>query len=234
MNTWHRSYTHSFSNKKAVITLAAGAALLVLSFVTALLVGAAGFNIFDAIGQLISGDVGTEGRILLYIRLPRALAACLAGAALAVSGAIIQAVLNNAMASPSIIGVNAGAGFGVSLLTALAPAAVTFIPATAFVGASLTGILIYLIASKTGASRMTITLTGIAVRVFNSVCTNHRLVAKFFKFVSYELNFCSNDNLYACFTWTHNASYTCGFDFLFINFSLIFDFKTKSCDAVVN
>jgi len=163
MNIWHRSSTHSFLNKRSRLVIPIGFLILILSFVAALLVGAADFSFFDAAGQLLRGDVGTEGRILLYVRLPRAVAACLAGAALAVSGTVIQAVLNNAMASPSIIGVNAGAGFGVSLLTALMPAAVALIPAAAFIGAALTGMLIYFIASRTGASRMTITLTGIAV-----------------------------------------------------------------------
>lgn len=160
MNTWQRSSTPKHSNKTA---LAVGIIITALSFVTALLIGSTKINFFGAISEILGGKLATDGNILLHVRLPRAAAACLAGSALAVSGVIIQAVLNNAMASPSIIGVNAGAGFGVSLLSALLPAAVTLIPAAAFVGATLTGILIYLIAAKTGASRITITLTGIAV-----------------------------------------------------------------------
>ena len=112
-------------------------ALLVLSFVCALLVGATDLDVFETLGKLLRGETSKEINILLYVRLPRALAACLSGAALAVSGVIIQAVLNNAMASPSIIGVNAGAGFGVCLLTAIMPAAVTLIPIAAFAGAAM-------------------------------------------------------------------------------------------------
>lgn len=160
MNFWQRSSTPSSLNKWIVPlgVVAAG-----LTFLTALLVGSTNINIIEAISQVVRGDLDVEGRILLSVRLPRAIAACLAGGALAVSGAIIQAVLNNAMASPSIIGVNAGAGLGVTLLAALTPAAVTLIPAAAFVGATGACLLIYLIASCTRASRMTITLTGIAV-----------------------------------------------------------------------
>ena len=62
----------------------------------------------------LTGRDGTSAaaRIVLYSRLPRTCAAMLAGAALAVSGAVIQTVLDNPLASPSVIGVNSGAGPG--------------------------------------------------------------------------------------------------------------------------
>ena len=53
--------------------------------------------------------------IFRFVRLPRTLACLLSGAALAVSGAVIQGVLSNSLASPSIIGVNAGASLAVTL-----------------------------------------------------------------------------------------------------------------------
>ena len=160
MNIWQRSSTPKSSGK---IILPLGGALCLALFFVYLLVGSSEIDVMEAIAEIATGDIRTNGSILLYVRLPRALAACFSGAALSVSGVMIQAVLNNAMASPSIIGVNAGAGFGVSLVAALFPAAVTLIPIAAFAGAALTGFLIYLIAAKTGASRITITLTGIAV-----------------------------------------------------------------------
>lgn len=160
MNTWQRSFTPKNSTK-FVLPVCGGLCLILL--LLSLLVGSSDIDLWKAISEIFGGELSADGSILLYVRLPRALAAILAGAALSVSGVIIQAVLNNPMASPSIIGVNAGAGFGVSLVAAFLPAAVTLIPLAAFVGAALTGLLIYLIAAKTGASRMTITLTGIAV-----------------------------------------------------------------------
>ena len=62
---------------------------------------------------------GIYKKIFLYVRLPRTLACMTAGAGLAASGAMIQAVLANRLASPSLIGVNAGAGVAVTLCTAL-------------------------------------------------------------------------------------------------------------------
>lgn len=121
-------------------------------------------DILKAIRAVIHGDSASAAyRILLYVRLPRVIAAMLAGSALAVSGAIIQAVLNNPMAAPNIIGVNSGAGFAVSIVVAIFPTAIWLMPAAAFAGALCACLLIYLIAAKTGAGRIAITLVGIAV-----------------------------------------------------------------------
>ena len=90
--------------------------LLVFSFVLSLCVGSAQISIREAVSALQNGSLTPDSRILFYVRLPRALAAVLSGAALAVSGVLLQNVLNNALAAPNIIGVNAGAGFAVSQL----------------------------------------------------------------------------------------------------------------------
>lgn len=138
--------------------------VFLLSFAASVLFGSTGAGVFDAVSAAMKGDTGNAAyRIIRYIRLPRSCAAMLAGSALAVSGVIIQAVLNNAMAAPNIIGVNAGAGLAAVLLIALEPAAVSALPAAAFLGAVAACLFIYAIAAKTGASRMTITLVGVTV-----------------------------------------------------------------------
>ena len=104
-----------------------------------------------------------DALILLHVRLPRTLGAVLAGAALAVAGVIIQTVLDNPLAGPNIIGVNAGAGFFVVLCAALFPAAFALIPVAAFLGALFALLFSYLIGYKAGASRMTLILAGVAV-----------------------------------------------------------------------
>lgn len=136
----------------------------VLAFLLSLLVGAAEISLSGSIRAMIRGDLTDPGcRILFFVRLPRALAALLSGAALAVSGVVIQNVLNNALAAPNIIGVNAGAGFAVLLIIALFPASAGFIPPAAFLGALAASLLIYALAARTGASRVTITLAGVAM-----------------------------------------------------------------------
>lgn len=105
----------------------------------------------------------TAARIVLYTRLPRTCAAMLAGAALAVSGAVIQTVLQNPLASPGILGVNSGAGLAVALVCAFTPLSQKYTPFVAFLGALAAVLLVMTLAEKTGASRMTVVLAGVAV-----------------------------------------------------------------------
>ena len=102
-------------------------------------------------------------RIMVYIRLPRTCAALLAGAALASAGAVIQTVLHNPLASPGVIGVNAGAGLLVAVVCAVAPAAQVYTPFIAFAGALAAALLVAGLARLTGASRLTVVLAGVAV-----------------------------------------------------------------------
>lgn len=104
-----------------------------------------------------------DGRILLYVRLPRTAAALLCGGALAVSGAVIQGVLANRLASPSIIGVNAGAGLAVTLCTALRIYGGWRMALAAFLGAFAAVTVVSLGARKWGASRGTVILLGVAM-----------------------------------------------------------------------
>jgi len=121
-------------------------------------------------GQLWQAVAGgprdTAGFIFWYSRLPRTAACLLAGAALAVSGAVIQSVLQNALASPSIICVNAGAGLAVTISCALGALSGWAIAGSAFLGAMGTVLLIVAVARKAGASRTTVILGGVAVNAF--------------------------------------------------------------------
>lgn len=105
----------------------------------------------------------TAAKIVLYTRLPRVCASVLSGAALAVAGAVIQIVLNNPLASPGIIGVNSSAGLAVACVCAIAPSAQRFTPFVAFTGAFLGVTMVMILAEKTGASRMTVVLAGVAI-----------------------------------------------------------------------
>ena len=99
----------------------------------------------------------------MHVRLPRTLASLLAGAALAVAGILLQAVLGNPLAAPNIIGVNAGAGFAAVLLLAAFPSLSGLVPISAFLGALAASLLVFALAAKTGARRTTILLAGVAV-----------------------------------------------------------------------
>ena len=102
----------------------------------------------------------TTARIILYSRLPRTCAALLAGAALAAAGTVIQTVLNNPLASP---GVNSGAGFAVALVCALFPTARQYTPFATLCGALMAALLVTGLSWRTGASRITVVLAGVAI-----------------------------------------------------------------------
>jgi iron complex transport system permease protein len=93
--------------------------------VSGLVLGASGVGVADVFALLSGGRLtGTARSILVSIRIPRVLGGLLAGAAFASSGALIQAVLDNPLASPNVIGVNSGAGMAVLLVAALTSAGV--------------------------------------------------------------------------------------------------------------
>ena len=124
---------------------------------------ALGILLLSAALSLGLGAASLTPVIFRFVRLPRTLACILSGAALAVSGAVIQGVLGNKLASPSIIGVNAGAGLAVTVCCAVGLISGWAIAGSAFLGALISVLLIVFTAEKAGASRTTVILGGIAV-----------------------------------------------------------------------
>ena len=172
-----KSYILQHKNAPWLLLVLSCFVLAVLATVS-LCVGAAGVTLPQIWSVLCGERESAAARILLYVRLPRTVAAVFAGAGLAGAGVIIQTLLNNPLAGPNIIGVNAGAGFFAVLFCAVFPAAPRFVPLGAFAGALITVLLVYNIARKTGASRITIVLAGVAVNSFLNACTDtvHTLV----------------------------------------------------------
>ncbi len=140
------------------------ALLTLLAALAGICAGAVPVSLRDILNVLASGQAQTAAyRIILYSRLPRVAAGLLAGAALAVSGTLLQSVLANPLASPGVIGVNAGAGLLVALSCAVLPASAWTVPLAAFLGAAL-GVLIVLgVSEAVGASKISLVLTGVAV-----------------------------------------------------------------------
>ncbi|MBE6950945.1 MAG: iron ABC transporter permease [Ruminococcaceae bacterium] len=116
--------------------------------------------------ELLSGTGTVAGRIFWYARFPRTMACLLAGAALSAAGCVIQNVLANPLASPNIIGVNAGAGLAVTVCCAFGAVSGWIIAGAAFGGAFAAVLLVSLAAKMVGASRTTVILAGVAVNAF--------------------------------------------------------------------
>lgn len=164
MNISPKSSTPNCSRSKTALGLALLAALLALAAVLGAAAGSTSIDLGAALKEVLSGSAeSTHARILLHVRLPRVCASLLSGAALAVSGMLIQAVLSNPLASPNVIGVNAGAGFFTFLALALFPGHAGTAPIGAFLGALLATLIVYAVAAGAGAGKLTIILAGVAV-----------------------------------------------------------------------
>jgi iron complex transport system permease protein len=120
-----------------------------------------------------SAEAFRDRIVILDIRLPRAILGLMAGAGLAVSGAVMQGLFRNPLADPGVVGVSAGASLGAvgsivlgsSLLAPLAFALGPFlIPIAAFAGGLTVTVLLYVIASRDGETQVaTLLIAGIAI-----------------------------------------------------------------------
>nr|MBQ8244916.1 iron ABC transporter permease [Oscillospiraceae bacterium] len=102
------------NKRNTAVILAMLAAVLVLG-IACLFAGSSNMSVPDALEALLGKGSAANVRIIWRIRVPRVLAAIIAGAGLSVSGLIMQTTLNNSMASPSTLGVSNAAVFGANL-----------------------------------------------------------------------------------------------------------------------
>lgn len=152
--------------KWRVLMLAVFAVLAAGGFLCSVLSGAVAIPV-SALGDILNGGGDNASRqILLNIRLPRAIVAALVGMNLAVSGAVLQAVMKNPLADPHIIGISSGAGLAGIFVIVLFPALEYLIVPTAFCGAMLAAACIYILAWKNGIRPLRIVLAGVAVSSF--------------------------------------------------------------------
>lgn len=116
--------------------------------------------------QLISGlfvQYDDTVSTIFDLRFPRIFIAMVGGAALAVSGTLLQAVIRNPLADPGIIGVTSGASLAAVLITAFAPALFYFSPLFAFAGGMCAFLIVYSLSWHGGLSALRIILVGVAV-----------------------------------------------------------------------
>jgi iron complex transport system permease protein len=131
----------------------------------------------DVIATILGNGVGQQKFIVLDLRIPRSLVALLVGAGLAVSGTILQGLTRNALASPEIMGVTAGASLGaVSLIIFFAAAPIAWLPFAALVGAAISAAITYRLAWRNGVSPLRLILTGIAIAAVTTAGVNVLLV----------------------------------------------------------
>lgn len=156
---------------KKIWMLAAGVALLFLLFALNILLGAVDVPFVEVL-KTLAGDGANEMWRLIVIetRLPQALVALLAGAAVSVAGLILQTLFNNPLAGPEVLGINSGAGLGVAIVMLLAQGAVVsgtlggFVAVLmgAFIGALLVIALILSLSSLL-KNRLYLLIAGVAI-----------------------------------------------------------------------
>lgn len=168
-------------NIRTVLAFAVTGILLLLIFFTAINTG----SLSVTFGQLMRGmfmEYDADVAAVYDLRFPRIMISLLAGAAIAVSGVLFQAVLKNPLADPGIIGISSGAGFVAVLIIAYAPTLFFLTPLFAFLGGVAAFLTVYLLSWKGGLSPLRIILTGVAVNTlftglssaFNSVSGGDR------------------------------------------------------------
>ena len=122
---------------------------------------------FSTIVHTLLGNVQTTDEMVIWnIRFPRNIVGALVGANLAVSGAILQAVMKNPLADPGIVGVSSGAGLAGVIMLIFMPEASILLTPVAFVGAMLSAAAVYALAWKYGIRPTRIILAGVAVSAF--------------------------------------------------------------------
>lgn len=131
-----------------------GLIILFIGIFISVSIGAKDISLSTMIDSLKSNSNNINTKIIRDVRVPRAIAAALVGGFLAVSGAIMQGITRNPIAEPSVMGITQGATFTISIALVLQKMIPGFAPGSfglmmfAFAGASISGVLVYFISSR--------------------------------------------------------------------------------------
>ncbi|MBU5266683.1 FecCD family ABC transporter permease [Virgibacillus proomii] len=154
---------------KRIISFITIILLLSLVIVFSATTGSIHVSLVELIQGLISGT-NDNVEVIKDLRLPRIIIAIFAGAALSVSGVLIQAVMRNPLAEPGIIGVSSGAGFMSMLMVSFFPTLFFYTPLFAFLGGSIAFFLVYSFSWKSGLNPLRMILIGVAIHaIFTSL-----------------------------------------------------------------
>ncbi len=147
-----------------------------------------------------SGDAIVDEIIRNY-RLPKAITAIIAGSALSVSGMLMQTLFRNPLAGPDVLGVSAGAGLGVALLTMISTTALS-----PFINSL--GSMAQVIAAITGAAMVLVLILGVSARIKDSITI--LVLGMIFGYVASAFitvlqSFADPDSLKLFVTWTFGS-----------------------------
>lgn len=157
---------NSYPRKPFVALKIAGLALLLLATVILSIgMGSLRVPLIDVIQALLGIGEAKYEFIVLQVRLPRIAAAALVGAAMAISGTILQALVRNPLASPDLLGTTSGATAAVvAFITVMnGQVSVGWLPFAALAGGCLSSTITYMLTWKNGSSPIRMAMIGVAV-----------------------------------------------------------------------
>ncbi|MCQ9293682.1 iron chelate uptake ABC transporter family permease subunit [Staphylococcus cohnii] len=139
--------------------------LLLIASIASLSIGAVFINPYEAVSSLFTQN----NFIINEYRAPRMFLALIVGSSLAISGALIQGVVRNALASPDVIGITKGASLSAVTIIMLFPSAPLFIlPFGSFAGALIISMILTILISKFNVKGSKLALIGLAI---GAICT---------------------------------------------------------------
>jgi len=147
---------------KRVVSLIAIIILLPVTMIVSATTGSLDVTVLELIKGLWTG-ANENVNIVKDLRFPRIIVSMMAGAALAVSGVLLQAVMRNPLAEPGIIGVSSGAAFFTLLVVSFFPTLFFYSPLFAFIGGAIAFLLVYSLSWKSGLNPLRMILIGVAI-----------------------------------------------------------------------
>ena len=148
---------------KRIIIFVASSVFLSFIILLSLRFGSVRFSTSEIMNSISNKQVSAGRNIIVNIRIPRTLLCIMVGANLAVSGALLQAVMRNPLADPGLTGVSTGAGLAAVAIMLAFPSMAGFLPFVAFLGGAAASIMVFTLAWKSGIDPIRIILAGVAV-----------------------------------------------------------------------
>lgn len=158
--------TQAASGRLSRPVLSAAVLALVLVILLSLAVGAQTISLRDVLAAFSGDEGGVAHSTILTLRVPRTVAGLLAGMALGLSGALMQALTRNPLADTGVLGINAGAALAMVVAVGLLAVTSQFVLVWfAFAGAGLATLAVYSVAStgRAGATPLRLILAGVAI-----------------------------------------------------------------------
>ncbi|WP_414564123.1 MULTISPECIES: FecCD family ABC transporter permease [unclassified Anabaena] len=162
-----------------LVGLVLGLIILLISLVYSVTLGAAEIPLRQILASFVTFDGSYDHLVIQTVRLPRSLVALLVGAALAVSGALMQGLTRNPLADPGILGIESGAALAVvATIFVFGSSSLGVLTVMAFLGAGVTAMLVYFLGSlgRGGPTPLNLTVAGAALTALISSLTTAILI----------------------------------------------------------